>query len=222
MSEPRIIEPPTIYDLANIYATAGGGGGGGGGIGDIVNYFTLIDAVIPPSSNYNIIDLGQDYASQDTTIEFSFYETVNLEHTNANYAGIGGIDGSYWIQLFGHGGGSHNLHFIINGTNLPTMWPLNKGLYKFVLNGSNCNLNNVNYTVNAPTSAVRYVRIGCQDNNNGPDYRKPAIKEIITTVSGDIKSHLIPVKRLTDNKPALFDVVRGYFDYPRTYTAYTV
>ena len=29
MSEPRIYEPPTIYDLPNIYATAGGGGGGG-------------------------------------------------------------------------------------------------------------------------------------------------------------------------------------------------
>ena len=27
MSEPRIYEPPTIYDLSNIYATAGGGGG---------------------------------------------------------------------------------------------------------------------------------------------------------------------------------------------------
>ena len=32
MSEPRINEPPTIYDLSNIYATAGGGGGGGGEI----------------------------------------------------------------------------------------------------------------------------------------------------------------------------------------------
>lgn len=210
---------PTIYKGESIYNT-GAGGGGGGGIGDIVNYFTLIDGVIPSSSNYNIIDLGQDYNAQDTTIEFSFYETINLNDTNGNFANICGIDGAYWVELLGHGGGSHNLRFRINGsTYLPTMWPLNKGLYKFVLNGSNCNLNGVNYNVNAPTNPVHYVRIGC--NNTGGNYSVPAIKEILTTVSGVIKSHLIAVKRLTDNKPALFDIVRGYFDNSRTYTEYT-
>ena len=213
-----IYQEPTIYKVPNIYANAGGGGGGGG-IGEIENYFTSIDGVIPSSSNYNIIDLGQDYLSQDTTIEVSFYETVNLQDTNGNYAGICGIDGSYWIELLGHPSPNQNLHFRINGTNLPTMWPLNKGLYKFVLNGNNCFLNGTQYTVNAPTSPTHYVRIGC--TYTGGSYRLPAIKEIITTVSGVEKSHLIAVKRLTDNKPALFDVVRGFFDYSRTYTEYT-
>lgn len=206
----------SVYNSPSVYKSSVGGGGG---IGDIVNYFTLIDGVIPNSSNYTIIDLGQDYIAEDTTIEVSFYETINLQDTNGNYADICGIDGSYWIQLLGHALPNQNLHFVINSTNLPAMWPLNKGLYKFVLNGSNCYLNGAQYTVNAPTSPVRYVKIGC--NNTGGNYRVPAIKEIITTVSGVMKSHIIAVKRLTDNKPALFDVVRGYFDYSRTYTEYT-
>ena len=210
----------TIDELPELIdSIPGGGGGGGGGIGDIVNYFSVIDGVIPNSSDYNIIDLGQNYNAEDTTIEFSFYETINLDNTNGNFAGIGGIDGSYWIELLGHAG-AKNLRFRINDSYLPKMWPLYKGLYKFVLNGSNCNLNDVNYTVNAPTSPIRYIRIGCSTSNTGSDYRKPAIKEIKTTVSGNIKSHLIAVKRLTDDRPSLFDVVRGYFDYNHTYTSY--
>ena len=112
------------------------------------------------------------------------------------------------------------MRFRINGsTYLPYMNPVVKGLYTFEINKTSCVLNGVNYNIAAATNGARYIRIGC--NNTGGNYRIPAFKEISLFVNDVKKSHLIPVKRLSDNKVGLFDIVRGLFDGSHSYTEYT-
>gem|GEM_PF-3615319 len=188
----------------------------GGGISD---FFENVESVIPNNANYNIIDLGQTYDVDEVTYKLSFYERFDVPDTNGNFAGIAGIDNAIWIELLGHSG-ANNMRFRINGsTYLPYMNPIQKGLYNFELNKTSCVLNGVNYNITAATNGVRYVRIGCTDT--GGNYRLPAIKEIILYVNNVEKSHLIPVKRLTDNKVGLFDIVRGLFDEQHSYTSYS-
>ena len=210
-----INQEPTIYKVPNIYATASGVG-----IEDMSNYFQNVESVIPNGSDYNAVDLGITYDINDVTLKLSFYELYDVPDTNGNFAGIAGFGGgSAWVELLGHEN-VDNMRFRINGdTYLPYMNPIKKGLYNFEINQTSCNLNGTNYNVTAATGGARYMRIGC--NNPGGNYRVPAIKELILLVNGVEKSHLIPVKRLIDNKVTLFDVVNGYIDYAHSYTEYT-
>lgn len=200
--------------------------------GDLPEGLTAVEYVIPISSNYKLEDMAINIDDLEFTLEY--FLPAQATNTNGNYVTLirmmegadGGGTNRIGVQILGHGGGYNNIHYYLtNGgtTNLPTMYPFEKGKYSVQIKNNNAFVktpmspDGTNYSISYSSQNTSRINIDC---GTGGDWPKIAIKNIKGVKNGETLFDVVGVKRNYDGKISLFDKVTNIFDETHTYTEY--
>lgn len=220
MSEPRIYEPPTIYDLSNIYATAGGGGGGGVPVEYWqLEYFEISRDI--GGANF-VINLPA-FNNKDKNIQLIFEINKYIENSERRIFYIGkNNNSSPGVML------SYNLRNLsqqeiysrnnFNDYTTPRLYVnLDSYKVKFDIQNATFNLETgagtvINSTTNySESSGLNRLFLFTDRTTPGENYQPYG--KFYSLIIQDV-CNMIPVKRKGDNVIGVFDLVSNTFYTP--------
>lgn len=158
------------------------------------------------------------------------YTPQNADEIVCDFAVVGSIVGAANAQvLFSAGTGTNQLIFLLNNTSGAT--PVDGAYYKYFASGdaarlffypsydtkyrleigndgtANCN----GYSVQSNYEGTVNTALRLMQRANGRSSFKGKCYQFILSNGGEVKLHLIPCYRKTDDKPGMYDLVSGAF-----------